>query len=618
MSKGAVDPAAVAVARGLKVDRHYLRYVIQELTAIGSTPSGFRNTGTPEDLAVAEFVGAEMRSIGLSDVAAEPVDVDGWRFLGAAVTLHGGQPLSVEAVSFGGVPGTPADGVTGPLVDVADGRRSRLDTLELRGAIALLDWRRAAVHPSALVLELAERGVGALVVSCPPGGPWYQTPDAVGAFDGHWPLNAPPMVLISKEHAARLRPAAKNVSQQVTVSLEVDFAPNVLGHNVVGYLAGDRPGPIVVGAHHDAWFRGAFDNTSGVAVMLALAKALVGANVRPRHTICFTSRTAEEYGIAASTYDWCIGAWRQVEQTHPEWSTESPFHLCVEASGHRKLRSVIEAPVELAGWARRVGRVAEQQGWTPAGWRVAPPVAGTEQWPFLVAGVPGVACYAWEKSFGSTDYHTQFDTVELLDFRYLCAQVRLNALLLLDADHDPDAVFDHGARARQLARIAAEHGHAGLAAAAERHASAVGRQVFTSIGQGLFALNAHAALSYPHEQAARDRRSLQTALVALDNSDHAAALRAAAPRRASSPSPLSWIFSSQGPHSAVSARGRIPHLGKPQPPHPEPIPVGRARFAARRTRLCARRTGATSTTRPVRTADRQGTRLSAWTQWRVQ
>lgn len=526
MTRRGVDPATVSLVRGLDIDQQYLRHVISELTAIGSTPLGFRNTGTAEDKAVAAFISAEMRAIGLSDVATEPVEVDGWRFLGAAVTLHGAQPLALDAVSFGGVPGTPAEGVTAPLVDVADGRRSRLDGLRLSGAIALVDWRRAAIHPSALVLELAERGVRALVVNCPSGGPWYQTPDAVGAFDGHWPLGAPPMVLISKEHAAMLRAATRGTSPRVTVSLEVDFAPDTLGYNVVGFLSGDRPGPIVVGAHHDAWFQGAFDNTSGVAAMLAMAKALVGAKIRPLHTVCFTSRTAEEYGIAGSTYDWCIGAWRQVEQTHPEWSKDSPFHLCVEASGHRELRSVIEAPVELVGWARRVGRVAEQQGWTPTGWRVAPPVAGTEQWPFLVAGIPGLACYAWEKSFGKTDYHTQFDTIDLLDFDFLSAQVRLYALLLLDADREPDAVFDHRARARELARIAAEHGHAGLASAAQRHASATGRADFTAVGQGLFALNAHAELAYPHEQSARDLRAIRTALDALDNSKSFTALRA--------------------------------------------------------------------------------------------
>ena len=136
--------------------------------------------------------------------------------------------------------------------------------------------------------------------------------------------------------------------------------------------------------------------------MLGMARALVTSGHRPRHRICFTSRTAEEYGITGSLFDWCIGAWGQVNTTHPQWSTESPFHLCVEATGHRSLRSVIEAPVELAAWARRVGRTAALAGWAPTGWRVAPPVAGTEQWPFLLAGIPLTMVFAARAGFWET------------------------------------------------------------------------------------------------------------------------------------------------------------------------------------------------------------------------
>lgn len=334
------------------------------------------------------------------------------------------------------------------------------------------------------------------------------------------------MVLVSKEDAAALRDAMTSGRTRATITLNAEVKPSAEGYDVVGYLPGTLPGPIVVGAHHDAWFQGAFDNTSGVAAMLVLAKALVASGQPPRHTICFSSRTAEEYGITESLFDWCIGAWEQVQTTHPQWSTESPFHLCVEASGHTGLRSVIEAPVELAAWARRVGRVAAAQGWAPTGWRVAPPVAGTEQWPFLLAGVPGVACYAWEKSFGRTDYHTQFDTIELLDFDILAAQTRLYALLLLSADSDPDGILDHGARARQLAAIAERHEHTGLQGAAQQHAQAKGRIDFTRIGTSQFALDASSSACYPHEQSQQDLAAITAAVVAWESGDDAAAARA--------------------------------------------------------------------------------------------
>lgn len=517
MSPPRVHPDIVATVRDLAVDAEDLRRHVEALCAIGSSRHGFRTAGTPEDLEVAELVAAAMHDAGLTDVAIETVEVDAWRFHAAGVSVRGSEVSSVtfDAVSWGGVPGTGPEGITGPLVDLGRATRQVLDRLDLQGAVGLLDWT-SAVGPSTLALELAHRGVVALVVDSPAGGEWFQSPGALGAFDGRWPTGAPPMVLVTADDAGRLRHAATGAAVEVTVRLDVTIVAGATGYDVVGLLVGDEPGPVVVGAHHDAWFRGAFDNSSGVAALLGLARSLVAAGVRPRHTICFTSRTAEEYGTLGSDFDWCVGAWRQVTSTHPGWAEEVPFHLCLEASGHPALRAVIEAPVELVAWSRAVGRAAEAEGWTPSGWRVAPPVAGTEQWPYLVAGVPGVASYSWETSFGRTDYHTQHDTVELLDLEHLAAQVRLHALLLLEADRDPDGILDHRARARQLARIAASHGHEGLARAARAHRRASGRRAFSAVGRSLFALDSRDSVGYPHEQSLRDLVLLDGALDALD------------------------------------------------------------------------------------------------------
>jgi Peptidase family M28 len=507
----------VSAVRGLRIDPTYIRYVIEGLTAIGSSPLGFRTTGTPEDQAVAAFVSAELREMGLSDVAVEDVDVDAWRFHSASVRIVGADPALVfEGSSFGGVPPTPQGGVTARLVDVGDPTRRVLDRLDLRGAIVLADWKRKAMSPSVFVLELALRGIAGVVVNCPAGGAWFQGADALGAFDGGWPAGAPTMVMLRKEDAARLRAAASG-SVDVTMTFDADLTDHAAGHNVVGYLPGDAPGPIVVGAHHDAWFRGAFDNTSGVAALLAMARALTTSRWRPRHDICFTSRTGEEYGLTGDLFDWCIGAWHQIQTTHPEWQTDSPFHLCLEASGHPQLRTIVEAPVELRSWARRICTTAAAEGWMPTGWRIGPPVAATEQWPFLISGVPGVAAYAWETGFADTEYHTQLDTLDSIDVDLIAAQSRLYCLLLMTADRDPDAILDHRARARELAKIAASQGHAALAEAASGHHLVRGRQAFTNMGRNLLALDARMGASYPHAQALKDLAALDVAVAALDD-----------------------------------------------------------------------------------------------------
>ena len=523
MSAKADTDDALALARALPIDPQRLRATVERLAGVGSSPLGFRTTGTPEDREAAEYAAAAMRDCGLGDVAIEEVSVDGWRFLGASLEAVGDR---IEASSMGGVPPTPREGIEAPLVDAGAAEPRRLDRLDLTGAIALVDWRKETLPLCDIALELGLRGAIGVVANCPEGADFYQSPGVIGSFDGHWHDGAPPMILIAKEDAAALRVA---LPERAKLTLHAERSPGTHGANAVGYLAGETgTAPIVIGAHHDGWFRAAFDNASGVAAMLAIAEALTAVGHRPNHSLCFTSRTAEEYGLENSPFDWCIGAWRQVQDTHPEWGARAPFHLCVEASGHPDLRLLVEAPAELAGWVRDAARSGRREGWLTSSWRVAPPGTGTELWPLLVSGIPGISVFTWEKSFMRSDYHTPRDTPALLDFDHLGRLTRFYAYLLLRADADPNAILDHGARADDLAAAAKKLGKAGepLAAAAKQRASASGRPAFTRAGRALLAVDAHGDLAYPHAQAAQDVAGLKAALTALHKGDRRGAAKA--------------------------------------------------------------------------------------------
>jgi peptidase M28-like protein len=517
------DP--LAVARALPLDRDLLERVVAELARIGSSPLGFRVTGTPEDHEAARIVAGHLRDSGLEDVAVAEVRVDGWRFAEAELRVEPG--AAIEGAALGGTPATPAGGAEGPVLDGGGGSRRELDRLDVRGALVLVDWRKGPLGPSDVGLELGLRGAAGVLVAPAAGGPYFQADGALGAFDGHWHAGAPPMMTLRRADAQALRAQLAGGPLTGVLHVRAEVVPGARGANAEAFLPGERPGPIVVGAHHDGWFRAAFDNATGVAALVAIARALVEAGHRPRHRICFTSRTGEEYGLLDRTFDWCVGAWRQVSETHPRWGARAPFHLCLEASGHPGLRLALEAPVELVRWARAAGRAGEAQGWLTSGWRTSPPVTGTEQWPLLVAGVPGVAAYTWEPAFATGIYHTPLDTPEVVDFAHLERLTRFYAFLLLSADRDPGGILDHRARARDLARRARALGERGaaLAGAAQAHAGARGRGAFTRVGRALHAVDAKGAIAYPHEQAAADLEGLEAALAALEAGDTRGTIR---------------------------------------------------------------------------------------------
>ena len=467
--------------------------MVERLEGIGSHPLGFRVAGTPEEREAVQFVAQEMRSLGLQDVTKEPVPVDGWRLQEAFVELADG--TRVEAASFGGVPETGARGVEGELVRVGRGGRRQLDRIDVTGKIALVEWQVARLWPYHVGLELGLRGAKAMILYAPEGGPYYQAPGSLGTFDGIWHAEGPPCVTVRREDAPRLE-------GRVRVVLRAPRKP-ARAANVTGYLPGRRRGaPVVVAGHHDGWFGAAFDDATGVAVTLELARAFLEAGVKPSRTIAFVSHTAEEYGIAESAYDWCYGAWYQVVAEHREWTTGSPFYLNVEGSGRPEVFT-LDVPPELAAWIRRHCRRAARDGLLPHGWRLDRPNTWTEVWPFLAAGIPGINVSTFTTEFDRTEYHTQYDTSDKVDFGYLAKLTELCARLLLD-----EPALDFAARDRELRKL-------GLKLPKVEPGDE--RRRFTAIGRGLYGMDAIDAPRYPHEQTAGDVQLLEQALGDLDH-----------------------------------------------------------------------------------------------------
>ena len=491
----------------LDISREYLLHVVTQLESFRSHPLGFRVAGTPEERQATAFVAGEFRDAGLKDVVEEPVPVDAWRLLDAFVELADGRRF--ECASFGGVPETGPGGVRGQFVYAGRAGRKQLDRIDVAGKIALVDWEVERLWPYHVGIELGLRGAAAMVVTSPPGGPYYQAPDALGTFDGLWHAEAPPCVTIRKEHAAELK---AHEGAEVRVVLSAPLTPGAEAANVVGILPGRRDGaPSIVAGHHDGWFGAAFDDASAVAVTLALARAFAAKGVQLKRPIAFVSHTAEEYGIARSAYDWCYGAWYQIVAQHRDWSTGSSFYLNVEGSG-RPAPFVVDAPPELAGWARRICRRAARDGLLPHGYRLGAPSTWTEVWPFLAAGIPGVNVSTFTSEFDRSDYHTQYDTSDRVDFDYLERLTHVCATLLLEAD---TGTLDYAARARDVRRSLGKIDHKRLQHALDNLARAEGRKAFTAVGRGLHGLDAREAAAYPHEQTAADVRFLETALTEL-------------------------------------------------------------------------------------------------------
>jgi hypothetical protein len=239
--------------------------------------------------------------------------------------------------------------------------------------------------------------------------------------------------------------------------------------NVVGFVPArdnDRAQePIIIMAHHDhlgmteedgkvAIYHGAYDNASGVALLLALAQAVMETGTRLERPLIFLASTAEESGL--------LGA---------EWYTRHPaFPLARTAAVlnvdganlQGPTRDIAPLGADRSTLGDVVGRAAEQEGLQLAAEQH--PEKGMffrqDHFPFARAGVPGIAFdhgldyperpagwgEGWYQEFVSRHYHQPSDAFsEDFDYRGAVQQGRVmlrTAVEVARADVLPD--WRHG------------------------------------------------------------------------------------------------------------------------------------------------------------------------------
>ena len=417
------------------LDMDYAADIIETACAMGDSPLGFRGTGGPADLALADYIATEMRKIGLSDVAEETVPVNAWEFRQAWLDVPGIGKMT--AASFGGFPGTDDQGtkkihesISADIVWVNNGYDSDYIGKDVWGKVVLVNWIGYDYWVDSIAYGAWEHGAIGIVVTtidCNVG----QSTEALSCHDGLYVPGWPPLISISKENATKII-TRLDAGESIKVNMYSDIvktAPDAGGksYNVVGFLPGANYGKptdeyVIIGPHHDAWFTGGMDDTSGIAAMLVIAKAMAQVckenHIVPARTIIFTSHTAEEYGIDNTYYDWCWGAYYQINVEHPEWVGRSVAYISLELMGMAGEPVYMNCVPELYPFVKQV--LAANQENTPYGAQTDNNAhTWADHWTFSAAGVPGIEFETVSEEWETYYYHTQYDSQDILDYAYL-------------------------------------------------------------------------------------------------------------------------------------------------------------------------------------------------------
>ncbi len=303
------------------VDEQYAYDVALELTenkAFHSSSLGTRTAGSDAEHAAADYIAAEMKAIGLQDVEKVGVDVDKWQFNDATLSLNNTDKV-IKPHSYA-TASTPKSGINAEIVYVGDGTMKDYDGLDVTGKIVLIDLDQRANWWITYPMLEAELQGAAAIISANVGGFAQVNKDALNCQDICGPTSIPTLSISVNDSDFIKAELAKG---KVTANLMVDnvVEPGGTSYNIIGKIPGNGESDqlIAIGSHYDTYFKGFQDNSCAVALDLAMAKAMIDSGYTPDNDIVFIIHGSEEWGATDTPFDWTIGAWRMINEAHPEW-----------------------------------------------------------------------------------------------------------------------------------------------------------------------------------------------------------------------------------------------------------------------------------------------------------
>ncbi|MFQ5461217.1 MAG: M20/M25/M40 family metallo-hydrolase [Phycisphaerae bacterium] len=254
------------------------------------------------------------KSDGQENVVLEPVMVPHWVRGRESAILTYPQRYNLPMLGLGRSVGTPPEGITAPVISVAD--KEELDALGdgVRGAIVLFNYPMPPYDPE------KGAGYGDTVRYRTNGARWAAKHGAVACLvrsvtatslrsphtgamsygDARVKIPAAAITVEDAEMLTRLN--RRGIRPIVTLKMEAQQLEDNESHNVIAELRGrEKPEEIVViGGHIDSWDvgQGAHDDGAGCVMAMEAINVLRKLDLIPRRTIRVVLWTNEENGLA--------------------------------------------------------------------------------------------------------------------------------------------------------------------------------------------------------------------------------------------------------------------------------------------------------------------------------
>jgi Zn-dependent M28 family amino/carboxypeptidase len=261
---------------------------------------GGRLAGTAGEREAARWAAERLKAISGSHVAVSEDSFPVWEAVRVSVSrADNGEVLA--ATPLLGTASTALEGLTAEVVDLALGRPEDFarERHRLAGRIALVrheyPFMHDHVHRDAKVRLAEESGAAAFLIAFPEAGA-----GPISGSNGRTGKGDIPALGLSAEAAVRLTDSAGSAVSAKIVCIGRDVT--ALLATIVATFPGESEETIVVSAHVDGHPLGesAIDNASGLAVAIALARAVASQPAPLRRTVKICLFSAEEWDLGGS------------------------------------------------------------------------------------------------------------------------------------------------------------------------------------------------------------------------------------------------------------------------------------------------------------------------------
>jgi hypothetical protein len=384
---------------------------------------GGRATGSEANLQSVEWALAKFKEAGVEAHKEGFMIPALWLEKSASARISGTVSFSSRVACMPFSTGTPAGGITAPLVDGGFGTEE--DFLRLgemaRGALVLIETHELVdlaglfkEYTDATLIEqraFAANAVGVVYTGSRSRNVLYRHNASLG------PKNKHPMLVMERDAAMRcLRLLRAGKSLTMTAMIDVASGPAYESYNVVGEIKGTmKPEEfVVIGAHLDSWElgQGALDNGCNVALVIDLARQIKRLGLKPLRTIRFALFNGEEQGMNGS---------RGYCKTHADELDRTVMASSYDIGSGRIIGFFTGGRPELVAATDKALKPVEGLGPFT---QVDAPIVGTDNFDFMMEGLGNLVANQESANYGP-NYHAGSDTFDKVDL----TQLRLNAAI---------------------------------------------------------------------------------------------------------------------------------------------------------------------------------------------